>query len=124
MFLIKPFYIGIIGIAFWLRISKILSASIGKSKYINIIADNTYTIMINHLLGIKILNAIFAILHIKTDLCSGFDIHAFKTTWNYCYLPHNLNQFLILYVIFGILFSIMFQKIINKMHTILFIKNK
>lgn len=51
--ILKPFYIGFIGIAFWLRISKILSTSIGKSKYVNIIADNTYTIMINHLLGNK-----------------------------------------------------------------------
>lgn len=110
---IKPFYVGIIGIAFWLRISKILSPAIGHSKCINIVADNTYSIMINHVLGFMILNTIFAFLHLKTNLCCGFDMYAYKTVWNYCYVPHNLNQFLILYSIFGILFSILFQKLIT-----------
>ena len=109
---IMPFIVGILGIAFWLRISKILSPSIGQNKYINILADNTYTIMINHLLGAKIVNTFFALLYKYTNLCSGFNMESYKTMWNYFYLPHNLPQFLVLYVLFGIIFSIAFQKII------------
>ena len=56
---LKPFIIGSIGIAFWLRISKILSPIIGKNKYINTIADNTYSIMVNHFLGFYIIKTIF-----------------------------------------------------------------
>lgn len=112
---IKPFYIGIIGIAFWLRVSKILRPAIGNSKPLNIVADNTYTIMINHLLGMKFLGGIFALLHKYSNICSGFDMCLYKTLWNYCYIPHGSSQFLILYVIFGIIFSIILQKFADKL---------
>ncbi len=120
-FPLVPFISGIIGIAFWFRISKILSPIAAKSKYINIIADNTYTIMINHLLGFKVLDTCFAILHKYTTLCANFDIHLYKTTvWGY-YLIHNKSQFIILYIIFGIVFSIALKNFILKI--IDFIKN-
>ncbi len=113
----QPFFIGFIGISFWLRISKILCPAIGKSKYINIIADNTYTIMINHLLAFKIVDTVFFLLHKYTNICAGFRVSYYKLAWNYCYLPHGKTQFLIIYVIFGIIFSIFLKKFILKITT-------
>ena len=53
-----PFISGAIGIALWLRIAKILEPIIGKSKVINLIADNSFSFQIFQLiagLGIPIL---------------------------------------------------------------------
>lgn len=44
--------VSILGIAFWYRISDILEPILGKNYFINIIADNTFSIMINHLLAL------------------------------------------------------------------------
>ena len=51
--------ISILGIAFWLRICEIFEPVLGKSYYINLIADNTYSIMMNHLLALDIIKFIF-----------------------------------------------------------------
>ncbi len=109
-----PFIEGILGIAFWLRISKILTPAIGQSKFINTIADNTYTIMINHCAGFMLLKTIFALISKYTEYCSNFNFSAYKTHIFYCYIPHNLTQFYVLYVIAGIIFSIVFQQAIYK----------
>lgn len=44
---VMPIIIGYLGIAFWLRIATIVEPVIGRNKYINLIADNTYSIMMN-----------------------------------------------------------------------------
>ena len=46
-----PLFVPVVGIAFWLRISKIAEPAIGKSFVINILANNTYDIMIHHIMG-------------------------------------------------------------------------
>lgn len=109
-----PFLTGIIGIAFWLRISKILCPALGKSKLINLLADSTYFIMINHMAGFMLLNTIFAFLRNYIHICNGFNTQAYKTMAWYYYLPHGKKQFLIIYVFFGIVFSLALKNIIEK----------
>ena len=110
---ILPFAVGFLGIAFWLRIAKILTPSIGQNKYVNLIADNTYSIMINQFLGMFLIGVVFAFLHTHTSLCSGFDMIKFKSDVYYHYLPHGLDQMLIIYLVAGIVFSIYLQKFVS-----------
>ena len=117
-FILLPYIIGALGTAFWFRISKILVSSIGKSKYISLLADNTYAIMIGQFLGFKVAGGIFALLQLYTPYCQNFNVQAWKTVWNYYYLPHNLSQMLIIYTIAGIIFPILLQKFINRINNI------
>ncbi len=112
---VVPFLVGILGIAFWLRVAKILTPITARNKYIDLIADNTYVIMINHLLGFMILKTIYACIHKYTSFAVGFDMNLYKSNIWYFYIPHNLNQFLILYLLFGIAFSLCMAFIIAKM---------
>ena len=48
------------GIAFWLRMAKILEPSLGKGRWLNAIADNSYSIMVNQYLGFMVVKAGFA----------------------------------------------------------------
>jgi len=120
---IKPFVVGILGIALWLRVAKILEPAIGQNKYVNIIANNTYSIMINQFLGMMIVKSVFAFIHINTSLCSNFDMAKYKTDVYYYYLPHNLSQMNIIYLVAGIVFSIYLQKLVTKLYNVLKSKN-
>lgn len=106
---VEPYLVGFLGIAFWLRIARILEPVIGRSKGINIIADNAYAIMIHQLLGFMIVKTVFALVSKYTILCQDFDWVSYKTQiWNY-YRPAGINQVTILYTVAGIVVPIFIQ---------------
>ncbi len=101
-----PYLIGFTGIAFWLRVAKLLEPVIGRSKWVALIADNTYGIMMNHLMGIMVIKSVFAALNGLTGLCSSFDWVRYRTDLWYLYVIKELPQTRILYLIGGIVFSL------------------
>lgn len=112
---IIPIFIETLGIAFWMRIATLVEPVIGKSKWINLIADNTYSIMINQFWGFMIVKTFFALLSKVSPAFSNFDWVSYKTNIWWYYVPKGLNNMLILYVIGGITFPIAVQKIIDRM---------
>lgn len=111
---IVPYLLGFNAIAFWLRVSKILAPILKNSKLIKNISENTFSIMMHHLFGFFLLNSFFAFFSKNFSLFDSFDFKQFSTNIWYSYLPSNLTQFRILYLIFGILFSIMFNLFVKK----------
>jgi len=112
---IMPIIVGFLGIALWLRIAIILTPAIGKSKWVNIIADNTYSIMINQFLGFMIVKTLYAILYKYNIAFSNFDWNSYKTSLFWFYEPRHLKQTLIMYTVFGLTIPIILQKIINNL---------
>lgn len=112
-----PFLVGFLGIAFWLRVSSMLEPVLGRNKYINLIADNTYSIMMNHLLGFMLVKTVFAVINKYTEFCNNFDWVAYKSQIWYCYLPKNIHQMLIIYLVVGISLPILIQLAIDKIKT-------
>ena len=111
--------ISILGISFWLRISEILEPILGQNFYVNIIADNTFSIMINHGLAIDLVKTFFAIISKYTKYCSDFNFKKyFALETSYIFIPNNVLQTGIIYLLSSLVFPIYIQIIINK------IKNK
>jgi len=110
---IVPFLSGYLAIAFWLRISRILEPAIGNSKIINLISDNTYAIMMHHLMAFMVVKTMFGIIAKTTPFFSDFGYLAYKTNIWYYYRPNYVDQFLLLYVVAGIALPIIFQIIWN-----------
>ena len=108
-----PFIEGFLGIFMWLRIAKILEPIIGRSKVINLIADNTFSITINHYAGFLLVNTFFAFLSRFTSFCSSFDWDRYKHDYSYLYLPKNIPQTLILYLVVAIAFPILLQRLLD-----------
>ncbi len=115
-----PYVNGFLGTLFWLRIAKIFTPCFGKNKKINFIADNTYSIMVNHYLGFFMINALFLFLNKCFNLCSGFDLYRYKTDIYYFYLPHwnyqtnnYISQMNIIYLIAGITIPLLIQYIVR-----------
>lgn len=107
-----PFFSGLLGIAFWLRIARIFTPVIGRSKLINTIADNTFPIMMNHILGFMILKLFYLLLSSLFDFLPEFDIEQFKVDVFYFYVPRG-RGFPLLYVVAGIIVPIGIQRILN-----------
>lgn len=108
---VMPFVAGILGIAFWLRLAKILEPAIGRSRWINIISDNTYSIMINQFAGFMLVKTVFAVINKTAGFCAGFDWGLYKSNHWYYYLPGGHNQMKIIYLASGILIPILMQLI-------------
>lgn len=110
-----PYIAGTLGIAFWLRIAKILSPVTKNSVHINWIADHSFTIMINHLSGFFILNCCYACINYYSHghKLAYFDWSQFRTNVYYQIVPKGLSQYLILYLISGFIISFVIQCLVD-----------
>ena len=112
---IIPYVVGLLGILFWLKISKLLLPIVKNSKLIFYIADNTYAIMVHHLIGFLILKSFFALANRRFGIFPDFNWAEYYNNVWYLYLPKGLSQWLFVYVVFGIvtalLIDIVFKKI-------------
>ena len=109
-----PTFSGLLGVAFWFRICTLLEPVLGKSKAVNLIADNTYSITINHFFGFMVLKTAFGLLsHILPSVFYYFDWEAFKSNIWWFYWPKELPSTTLLYVASGVLIPILIQKAIN-----------
>ena len=106
--LLLPFVVGFTGIAFWFRTAKILTPILGKNKYVNMIADNAYSIMINQFLGFFLVKLFFAI-----NRTPNFDYTAFKNYIYWYFYPEDCKYIGLLYLIAGIVIPILIQKVIT-----------
>lgn len=112
----RPFIVGIIGIAFWLRVSKILVPILKDNKIINKISKNTFGIMMHHLTGFFLLSTIWYLLS-KVGIITKFNVHLYKNEIYYFYLPKGIKNFIILYVVAGFAYSLFVINIIDKIKT-------
>lgn len=109
-----PFVVGFLGIAFWLRIARILEPVVGKSRSINLIADNTFSIMVNQFLGFMLVKSIFAFCYKHSNsLFSDFNWNEYHTNIWYYYLPKGLFQTRIIYIVVSIVLAIFIQKTVD-----------
>lgn len=109
---ITPFIVGFVAIAFWLRVARILEPSLGKERWVNEIAANGYSIMVNQYLGFMLVKAGFALIQLLTGRCQGFDMELFKSNLAYFYAPGG-HLFFIFYLAAGIIVPIAMQKFLN-----------
>lgn len=99
-------------ILFWLRISKILSPLIEKSKTLNYIAGHTFDIMMHHFIGFMLIKSVF--YNFK-----NFDKTAFKQDIWYYYFPINeeLNSwiYISISIVIALLIGFTTRKIYGKL---------
>ncbi len=106
-----PYINGFLGIAFWLRVSKILVPALKNSKIVNIISKNTFAIMMHHMFGLFLVNCCWLVLATNFNFIEGFSIERFNSKLFYTYNPKNLSQFNIIYLISGIIVSLLINKV-------------
>ena len=110
---VMPIVIGYLEIALWIRIATIIEPILGKNRWINVIADNAYSIMMNQFLGFMLVKTIYALISKMHFGFFDFNWFNYQTDIWWYYKPKGLEHTLIIYVIVGIAFSIVVQKFID-----------
>lgn len=77
----------VLGIAFWLRVSRILTPVLGKVSWFMYIGRHTMEIMIHHLGVLFVLRSFLALLHKYTPLFPDFNMGQHKAWAYYLYEP-------------------------------------
>ena len=104
---IIPFVTAITGIAFWLRVSKLLTPVVKSWKFVNLIADNTYSIMIHQMLGFMVVKWIFYAMSFIPNLFDDFNASKMHSSIWYYYLPNGQKLYAIVYLAAGIFVPIL-----------------
>ncbi len=112
-----PYMVGFLGIAFWLRIAKIMEPITMNSKVIDCISNNAYPIMAHQFFGFFILKYIYFTLSKVTPFFQTFDVFNFK--FNIWYYYYSNKAFFILYLIFGLVIPILISTILTKIKIII-----
>ena len=111
---LTPYLTTVTGIALWLRIAKILTPVLGKSRFVQYFGKNTYSVMMHHLFSFFIINSIFYAVSSLTAFFTDFDRAAFLSDIYYVYLPGGFTQFKWVYLMAGIFLPLGFCYAVEK----------
>lgn len=104
-----PYVTSLTGIAFWLRISRLLAPVVGNSRIIRLISDHTYSIMLHQMMGFMCVKWLFYLLNLLTGLFDDFNVQFMRKSVWYYYLPNGRQQYAILYLAAGLFLPILLR---------------
>ena len=104
---VVPYLTIMTGIAFWLRISKIICRMPYLSRKMVYIGRNTYAIMMHHIAGFMLVKGFYYLLSILTPLCREFDRELFFSEVNFVYLAGGSEASKWIYLLVGIGFPLL-----------------
>lgn len=107
-----PYITGFLGIAFWLRVSKILAPAFRSSRFLEFFGRNTFSIMMHHMMVFFLLTTCFAFGAKYMGMFGDFDYARYKSDIYYCYRPGGEAQWIIIYLLAGLMVPLGFQKIL------------
>ena len=104
-----PYVTSMSGIAFWLRVAKVLTPVFGESRVMRFLGQNTYAVMMHHVLAFMLVKAVIAGVAVFTGLCGDFDFTQFYGNIDYYYLVRGAEQFRLVYLAAGIILPLGLQ---------------
>ena len=116
--ILLPYVTAALGIAFWLRVSRILAGAFGDGRYIRYFGSHTYAVMMHHIMALMVLKTLFAALAKYTALFPGFSFEQYKADLWYCYFPKALPQFRVVYLMWAIVLPLLFQWVFDRLRPV------
>ena len=109
-----PYITTFTGIAFWLGIARLMVPLWKPDNLLDLIGNNTFSIMMHHVTGFMLLNTIFFALFKTGTFLQDFDISMYLTSYEYRYLPFGMENGKWLYLLFGITIPLFICKVVQK----------
>lgn len=104
-----PYVTIVSGIAFWLRIAKVLTPVMERSRAVRYLGRNTYAVMMHHVAVFVLIKGVIAVIAASTGLCGDFDFTQFYTNIDYIYLVRGAEHFKMVYLAAGIVIPLGLQ---------------
>lgn len=98
-----PYVTVVSGIAFWLRIARMLTPLAEPGRLIRYVGQHTYTVMMHHVLVFMVIKMILAGVAAFTGFCGDFDLEQFYTNIDYVYLVNGAEHFKMVYLAAGVM---------------------
>jgi len=111
-----PYITIITGIAFWLRVARIISEIPYLSRKMVYIGRNTYAVMMHHEAGFMLVKSFFYLVSIWTPLCAEFDAETFFREISFVYLPGGSEAGKWIYLVAGIAFPLLIAHLQRLLH--------
>ena len=108
--ILGTYVVTILGIAFLLRVCRVLEPVMGHNRIVLAIADNTFSIMCHHLLGFFLLNCLFAFGASYLGLFGDFNYQAFSLYFTYAFAPYGCPQLAVIYLVAGVGVSLLIHR--------------
>lgn len=97
-----PYVTSVSGIAFWLRIARVTAPFVKDSRAVGYLGQNTYAVMMHHVMAFMLIKAVIAGIAVFTGLCADFDFTQFYSNIDYFYLVRGTEQFKMVYLSVGV----------------------
>ncbi len=111
---VMPYITIISGIAFWLRVAKIITPAVGESRAVQYLGRNTYAVMMHHVMALMLVKIVIAAVAARTGACADFNFEQFYTNIDYYYLVRSAEQFEMVYLAAGIVLPLGLQRGIDR----------
>lgn len=109
-----PYVSAVTGIAFWLRICRILSPALEKCSAVLYLGKNTYAVMVHHVMAFMLVKVVLAVLSGSLGVFADFDWEQYRTNVEYFYLAGGAESFKLVYLGAGIVLPLLLQKLFDK----------
>ncbi len=109
------FFTALVGMAFWLRISKILTPLCqDQHNILQRIGADAYAIMVHQFLGLMLVKTIFLVGFKYFQMFDKFDVYKYSHDIYYFYCPGGLSQFYIVYLAAGLFIPLLVAHFLRK----------
>ena len=112
-----PYVTIVSGIAFWLRIARIITPVIENNNAVRWLGQNTYTVMMHHVMVFMLIKMILACVMMSTGLCADFETEQFYTNIDYVYLVNGAEHFKMVYLAAGIGVPLGLKYVLDRLRT-------
>lgn len=110
-----PYVTIVSGIAFWLRVARILTPVFGQSRSVQYLGRNTYAVMMHHVMAFMLVKIVIAAMAAYTGMCVDFDFVQFYSNIDYYYFVRGAEQFGMVYLAAGIVLPLGLQYGLDRM---------
>lgn len=117
-----PYVTVVSGVAFWLRVAKILAPLCGESLLY--LGRNTYAVMMHHIMAFMLVKMILAGIAAHTGYLADFDFTEFYNNIDYYYLVKGSEAFKMVYLAAGVALPLLLQRGITGMSALRGMKSK
>lgn len=97
-----PYVTIVSGIAFWLRVARILTPIVESNWALRYLGQHTYTVMMHHVMIFMLIKMLIAGIAAGTGACADFDFEQFHSNIDYVYLVNGAEHFKMVYLAAGI----------------------